>query len=63
MRISDEHLGFRLEDMLLITKDGYVNLSAFVPVEVGDIERLMSQRGLSDFELKMSGDKVNTGPQ
>jgi hypothetical protein len=40
-----------------------VNLSGFVPVEVADIERLMSQRGLSDFELKMSGDKVNTGPQ
>jgi Xaa-Pro aminopeptidase len=63
MRIPDEHIGFRLEDMLLITRDGYVNLSGFVPVEVADIERLMSQRGLSDFELKMSGDKVNTGPQ
>jgi Xaa-Pro aminopeptidase len=63
MRIPDEHIGFRLEDMLLITNDGYVNMSAFVPIEVPDIERLMAQRGLSDFELKMSGDKVNTGPE
>jgi Xaa-Pro aminopeptidase len=53
MRIPDEHLGFRLEDMLLITKTGYVNMSAFVPVEVADIERLMAQRGLSDVQLKM----------
>jgi Xaa-Pro aminopeptidase len=54
MRIPDEHLGFRLEDMLLITKTGYVNMSAFVPIEVADIERLMAQPGLSDAELKMS---------
>ncbi|HEY8311465.1 MAG TPA: Xaa-Pro peptidase family protein [Gemmatimonadaceae bacterium] len=54
MRIPDEHLGFRLEDMLLITKSGYVNMSGFVPVEVADIERLMAQRGLSDAALGMS---------
>lgn len=54
MRIPGEHLGFRLEDMLLITKTGYVNMSAFVPVEIADIERLMAQRGLSDAALKMS---------
>lgn len=53
MRITDEHLGFRLEDMLLITKTGYVNMSAFVPVEIADIERLMTQPGLSDVQLKM----------
>jgi Xaa-Pro aminopeptidase len=54
MRIPGEHLGFRLEDMLLITKSGYVNMSGFVPVEVADIERLMAQRGLSDAALGMS---------
>jgi Xaa-Pro aminopeptidase len=53
MRIPDEHLGFRLEDMLLITKTGYENMSAFVPVEVADIERLMAQPGLSDVQLKL----------
>jgi Xaa-Pro aminopeptidase len=51
MRIPSEHTGFRLEDMLLITKTGYVNMSAFAPVEVKDIERLMAQRGLSDVGL------------
>jgi Xaa-Pro aminopeptidase len=32
----------RLEDMILITETGYENLSASVPIEVADIERLMA---------------------
>lgn len=48
MQIVDEHVGIRLEDMLLITETGYENLSAFVPVEIADIEKLMAQPGLSD---------------
>ena len=42
MRLEDEHLGVRLEDMILITETGYENLSRFVPIEVRDIEKLMS---------------------
>jgi Xaa-Pro aminopeptidase len=48
MRIEEEHVAIRLEDMILITDTGYENLSAFVPIEVKDIEKLMAQRGLSD---------------
>jgi Xaa-Pro aminopeptidase len=44
MRLEDEHLGVRLEDMILITETGYENLSASVPIEVADIERLMAGR-------------------
>jgi Xaa-Pro aminopeptidase len=44
MRLEDEHLGVRLEDMILITETGYENLSASVPIEVADIERLMAER-------------------
>ena len=44
MRLEDEHLGVRLEDMILITETGYENLSAFVPIEVRDIEKLMAER-------------------
>ena len=44
MRLEDEHLGIRLEDMVLITETGYENLSAFVPIEVADIEKLMARR-------------------
>jgi Xaa-Pro aminopeptidase len=51
--IPDELLGFRLEDVVLITETGYENLSAFVPVEIADIERLMAQQGLSDAALSL----------
>jgi len=49
MRIEEDHLGLRLEDMLLITDTGCENLSAFVPIEIADIEKLMADRkhGLS----------------
>ena len=41
LRIPEYHVGVRLEDMLLITADGYENLSAGVPVEMADIEKFM----------------------
>ena len=52
MQIVDEHLGLRLEDMILITETGYENLSAFVPVEIEAIEKLMKEPGLSDVMIK-----------
>jgi Xaa-Pro aminopeptidase len=52
MQIEAEHLGLRLEDMILITASGYENLSAFVPVEIDAIEKLMKEPGLSDAMLK-----------
>ena len=48
MRIEEEHVGIRLEDMILITASGYENLSQFVPIEITDIEKLMVEAGLSD---------------
>ena len=41
MQIPELGLGLRLEDAILITETGYENLSAFVPVEIDAIERLM----------------------
>jgi Xaa-Pro aminopeptidase len=57
MTIPDEHLGIRLEDVILITESGYENLSAFVPVEIADIERLMTEKGLSDYQMKIDAKK------
>jgi Xaa-Pro aminopeptidase len=52
MQIEDEHLGIRLEDMILMTDGGYENLSAFVPVEIDGIEKLMAEPGLTDRAIK-----------
>ena len=46
MQIPDEHIGIRLEDMILIIATGYENLSAFVPIEIDAIERTMREPGL-----------------
>jgi Xaa-Pro aminopeptidase len=51
MIVEEEHIGIRLEDMILVTETGYENLSAFVPVEIEAIERLMAEPGLSDHAL------------
>jgi len=57
MTIPDEHVGIRLEDVILITENGYENVSAFVPFEISDIEKLMAEPGLSDKQLKPHAQK------
>lgn len=47
MTIPELHFGIRLEDVILMTETGYENLSAFLPVEIAEIEKLMAEPGLS----------------
>ena len=51
MTMEGGELSARLEDMILITETGYENMSAFVPVEIADIEKLMAQSGLGAHAL------------
>ncbi len=39
-----EKIGIRIEDDLLITKTGFLNISKKIPKEIGEIERLMRNR-------------------
>jgi Xaa-Pro aminopeptidase len=48
LTIPEDRVYVRLEDVILITTDGYENLSSFVPVEPDAIERLMAEPGLAD---------------
>ena len=43
LTIPDERIYIRLEDAILITADGYENMSAFVPYDIDGIERLMRE--------------------
>jgi Xaa-Pro aminopeptidase len=55
LTIPAERVYVRLEDAILITPDGYENMSGFVPVEPDAIEKLMAEEGM--FER---GDKRQT---
>ncbi len=58
MTIPDEHIGLRLEDMFLVTDSGVENMSAWVPIEIDDIEALMAQPGLSDAAIHLRGRSI-----
>lgn len=53
MTMEGGELSVRLEDMILMTETGYENLSAFIPIEIADIEKLMAQPGLGAHALKL----------
>ena len=46
LTIPDERIYIRLEDTIVITEKGYENLSAQLPMEIDDIERVMREPGL-----------------
>jgi Xaa-Pro aminopeptidase len=46
LTIPEDRVYIRLEDVILITTTGYENLSAFVPMEIEDVEKLMAEAGL-----------------
>jgi Xaa-Pro aminopeptidase len=44
--MPDKNLGIRIEDTVLVTKDGYEVLTKTVPKELIEIEKLMSEKGM-----------------
>ena len=44
--IPEDRVYIRLEDVILITDKGYENMSAFVPMDVEGIEKLMVEKSV-----------------
>jgi Xaa-Pro aminopeptidase len=47
--IPEEQLYIRIEDVVVVTRDGVENLSAFVPSSIEDVERTIKEKGLTEF--------------
>ncbi|PXX25384.1 aminopeptidase P N-terminal domain-containing protein [Arenibacter sp. ARW7G5Y1] len=47
--IPEEQLYIRIEDVVVVTKDGVENLSDFVPSKIEDVERTIKEKGLTEF--------------
>ncbi len=43
------HIGVRIEDDILVTETGYINMSASVPREIPEIEKMMKQKGVGNY--------------
>jgi Xaa-Pro aminopeptidase len=47
--MPEKNLGVRIEDTILVTKDGYEVLSKDVPKEISEIEKLMAEKGIAEL--------------
>jgi Xaa-Pro aminopeptidase len=47
--IPEEKWYIRIEDVAVITESGAENLSAFVPSSIVDIEKIIREKGLTEF--------------
>jgi Xaa-Pro aminopeptidase len=46
MRVPEEDFYYRYEDVIVITQNGYENFTDFLPIQLGDIEKLVGQGGV-----------------
>ena len=46
MWIEDEKTYIRCEDTVVVTKDGYENLTSSAPLDCDEIEKVMNEKGI-----------------
>ena len=52
LTIPEDRVYIRLEDMIVITPNGYENMSAFAPIAIDAIEKLMAEPGIAQLLRK-----------
>lgn len=57
LTIPEDRVYIRLEDVLLVTDKGYENLSAFVPMDIAAIEKLMAETGFAERRRSQGSSK------
>ena len=55
LTIPEDRVYIRLEDVILITETGYENLSAFMPMEIDAVEKLMAEPGMFEKFVPRKG--------
>jgi Xaa-Pro aminopeptidase len=60
LTIPEDRVYIRLEDVILITETGYENMSAFVPIEIDAIEKLMAEPGMFEKYVPRRGSTTPT---
>ena len=48
LRVPEENIYIRLEDLIIITETGIEIVSDFVPMDIKGIEKLMREKGMLD---------------
>jgi Xaa-Pro aminopeptidase len=48
LRVPEENIYIRLEDLIVITETGAEIVSDFVPMDINGIEKLMREKGMLD---------------
>jgi len=46
LRVPEENLYMRIEDTIVVTEDGFENLTRFAPSELDDIEKMIKEKGI-----------------
>lgn len=52
LTIAEDRVYIRLEDMLVVTPNGYENMSGFAPIDIDAVEKLMAEPGMAQLLRK-----------